>query len=311
MKQLSFITGPSKKFVDKNGTKLVNIFFWLLIISFVLDRIINYFVHFPFFVGCAILLFPFLFLITSYQNPEKWKLNLLVFSFLIITTLNSIFNLFGVKNISDMLFIILFFTIYFYYKHNINSLRISNVYLFLIVSLFLFSFTFINIDSGSINVTKYSSTFNWITTYDEKPGEASGKKSPVHLDKKSPQQSNKKQINSSNKKTKEKEIAVNKQEKLRYKKSPFNKLEVHRIYHNGLFRIPHVASYFFGFLFLFFAYQYQKKKKPFFIILLALSLVLCIYTGSRGILVAFLLSTILLLFNRKYIVYLFLLFVAF
>ena len=302
MKELSIITGPSKRFVDKNESKLVDIFFWLFIASFVLDRVINYFVHFPFFVGCALLLFPFLFILTQYQNPEKRKLYVVVLSFLAITTLNSIIYLFGVKNISDLLFIILFFSIYFYYKHNINSLKISNVYLFLAFSFFLFSFTFIRVDSGAINVSEYSSSFNWITYYDEKPNDVSGKKPIVQSGEKSKLQTNEK--------TEEEKVVAKKRETLKWKKNPMDVIEVRRDYHNGLFRIPHVASYFFGFLFLFFAYQYQKKKKTLFILLLTVSLALCIYIGSRAILAAFVLSMILFLFKRKYIVYLSLLFVA-
>ncbi len=39
-----------------------------------------------------------------------------------------------------------------------------------------------------------------------------------------------------------------------------------RIYHNGLFRVPHVAAYFFGFLGLFFLYRFGKIKNYFWLI---------------------------------------------
>ncbi|MCF6341569.1 MAG: hypothetical protein L3J31_02025 [Bacteroidales bacterium] len=303
MSKLPGFKGAFKRAFDKYEPKLPGVFFWLFLASFVLDRVVNFFVHFPFFVGVALLLFPLLFLVTQYRNPEKRKLNLLVFSFLTITILSSIVFLFGVKNISDLLFILLFFTVYFYYRHNINRLKISNIFLFLGISLILFSFTFARIDSGAINVTEYSSSFNWITYYDEKSNDVSEKKPIV--------QSGEKQVNQSDKKPEEKKAVAKKRTKLRWKKNALDSIEAVRVYHNGLFRIPHVASYFFGFLFLFFAHQYQKKKKMLFMVLLAVSLAFCIYTGSRAILAAFVLSMILFLFNRKHIVYLSLLLVVF
>ncbi len=196
---------------------------------------------------------------------------LLVFSFLIITVINSIVFLFGIKNISDFLFIGLFITIYFYYKNNINHLNISNVYLFLVIILFLFSFTFFNINSNSIGNTEYTTLFNWDFS------------SLVNSD----------QI----------EEITPENENIKWESNPMDILEYLRVYHNGLFRLPHVASYFFGFLVLFFAYQYQTKKKVFCISMLIISLALCIYTGSRAVLVAFLLSIIIFLFKRKYIIY--------
>ncbi len=272
MKRASNIISPLIDLVSKYESKLVDIFFWLFIFSFLIDRIINYFIHFPFFVGSALLIFPLLFLSAQYKKPDRKQLIFIVFSFILITIINSIIYLFGVKNISDLLFIILFITVYFYYKKNISHLKISNIYLFLGVSLFLFSFTFIHINSSAINKATYSSALSWITSYDEepKPGEN------------------------------EKELS----RELKWENNKLDLLEVLRVYHNGLFRIPHVASYFFGFLFLFFTYQYREKKKMFFMILLIVSLALCIYSGSRAILVAFLLSTILFLFNRKYMLYL-------
>jgi len=89
-----------------------------------------------------------------------------------------------------------------------------------------------------------------------------------------------------------------------WKSNELDILEYFRVYHNGLFRLPHIASYFFGFLALFFGYQYQNKKKVLDIILLTVSLAFCIYSGSRAVLTAFVLSIIVFLFKRKYIVYL-------
>ena len=287
------ISKSIKSLIIKYDSKFVNIFFWFFIISFFIDRIINYFVHFPFFVGSAILIFPFLFIAAQYKNPERQQLIVLVFSFIIITIINSIVYSFGVKNISDLLFIILFITHYYYYKHKINYLRPLNVYVFLILSLFLFSFTFIGVDSNPIIKPEFSlSINNWNNPTDIKFKKYSTEKSDT--------------------------LWVSNQEKLKYiaenretniwKPKPLHILEELRVYHNGLFRITHIASYFFGFLFLFFAYRYQKKKKIFDIIFLIICLVFGVYTGSKTVLLVFVLSIILYFLIRRNFIYLLILF---
>jgi len=271
MEEFSNITDFLKRFVDRHNSLLVNIFFWFFLISFLIDRIINYFFHFPFFVVSAIILFPFLFLAAQYKNPEKRQLIVLVFSFLAIVIINSIVHLFALKNISDFLFIGLFITFYFYYCNNISSLRLSNIYIFFILCLFLFSFTFLSINSNSISKTEYTTLFGW-------------------------------EISSLEKSELLKEM-TNKKEIIKWKPDKLDILEYFRVYHNGLFRIPHIASYFFGFLFLFFTLQYQKKKKIIDIVLLIVSLVLCFYTGSRAILAALVLSVLIFLFRKRYLIY--------
>jgi len=272
MKGFHNITNFLKRFVGEHKSLLVNIFFWSFLISFIIDRILNYFTHFPFFVVSGIIAFPFLFLAAQYKNPEKRQLYVLVFSFLVITIINSIVHLFALKNFSDFLFIGLFFTFYYYYKNNINRLKKSNVYLFLTVSLFLFSLTFVAIDSDSISKSEYTSFFDLDHILTDKSDRI-------------------------------KDIS-NKSERIKWESNELDIMEVFRVYHNGLFRLPHIASYFFGFLFLFLAFQYQKKKKVLDIVLLTASLAFCVYTGTRTILAAFILSIIIFLFKRKYIVYL-------
>ncbi len=275
MKGISNIINIPIAFISKYEHKFVNVFFLFFIVSFFIDRILFYFfINFPFFVVSAILVFPFLFLATQKNNPDKRQLYVLIFSFLIITILNSIVYLFGAQNISDFLFIVLFITIYFYYKENIKNLTVSNVYVFLIISLFLFSFTFFNIDSDSSSKsnTKYNSLFSKDISYI--------KKSPSIKNITQEQPDIKKESNNVD------------------KFKPFNER------HTGLFRRTHIASYFFGFLFLFFSYQYQKNKGVLNAILLLISLAFCFYTGIRSMPTAFIISIFLFLFRRKYILYL-------
>jgi len=91
------------------------------------------------------------------------------------------------------------------------------------------------------------------------------------------------------------------------KSSYVDKYKPFKIRHSGLFRRTHMASYFFGFLFLFFGYQYQRNKGVLNATILTVSLIFCFYTGIRTMPTAFVLSVLIFLFNRKYILYLILL----
>lgn len=259
-----------KKLYDANESRFVNIFFWVFIISFFVDRVLFYFlINFPFFIITAIIIFPFLFFTTQNKNTDKRQIYLLIFSFTIVTILNSIIYVFGVKNISDLLFIVLFVTIYYYYRDNINNLKVSNIYVLLFMSIFLFSFTFFNIDSDSSSKskTKYSSIYSKEIPSFTKP--------PI---------------------TKDADVKI--------KPKKVDKFKQFKVRHTGLFRRTHIASYFFGFLFLFFSYQYQKKKGLLNIFLLITCLLFCFYTGIRVIPVALTISIFIYLFRRKYIIYL-------
>ncbi len=268
MKNIFEIRQLTTKYINDHRALLINYFFLFFLISFFIDRILfSFFINFPFFVVSALLIFPFLFIATQNKSPDKYRLYILIFSFTAITILNSIIYEFGVKNISDLLFIILFITIYFYYKENIVHLKISNVYVLLIISIFLFSFTFFNInaDSSKSRIALYSSYFS--------------KSIPTINNTTQTDVNNKKDI-----------VSVD-------KFKPF------KVRHAGLFRRTHMASYFFGFLFLFFSYQYQRKKRVIDAILLIASLGFCFYTGIRSMPTAFFISILIFLFRKKYIYY--------
>jgi len=287
MQGVTKIINLTNKLVEKNKSNLVHAFFWFFIASFVADQIINSFFHFPFFVVSALLLFPFLFIVTQYKNRNKQQLYVLVFSFFTLTILNSIVYVFDVKNISDLIFILLFVTIYYYYQENINSLSISNVYLFFGLSVILFSFTFIGIDSHYGIKTEYRSSFNnWANSTDVDLKDYSKGSSNTSLNE-----------------SREKEEYSENNETQIWKPKPIHILKKLRIFHNGLFRVSHVASYFFGFLFLFFAYKSQKKKKILHLILLLVSIGFCIYTGSKTVLLAIVLSIIIFLVLKRSFIY--------
>jgi len=265
--------------VKNNEAKLPTFFFWLFMISFFIDRVTNYFVHFPFFVIAGIILFPFLLAVTLIQSNEKKQLITLLVSFATIAAVDSIVLLFDIKNISDLLFIALFFVTYYYYKNNIEYLKISTIYLFMALALVLFSFTFLGSDSSAY-------------------GYSGNNKRNKKIENRAKVATN--EINNSID-----DIHRNKNGTLQFDKHiKLDKIESRRTYHYGLFRLPHVASYFFGFLTLFFFYFYFKKRRLIYLLFLIITLSICLYSGSRAMVAALLLSGILFLFKRKFIIYL-------
>ncbi len=87
------------------------------------------------------------------------------------------------------------------------------------------------------------------------------------------------------------------------KPKPLEVIEFRREYHQGLFRLAHIASYFFGFLALFYTYLYSKTKNILYLLFGALVAFFHFYCGSRTLLAGVLLSLFLFTFRRKYLVY--------
>jgi len=219
----------------KNENRLVNWYFLYFLVVFSLDRMINFFQLTPFFVVAGLLVFPLLFLSAQITNRERNQLYVLVCSFAFIGVLNSIFQSFHVKNISDLLFISLFFTMYYYYKNQTESLNYKYADLFFLVSLILIGFTFFSVDADYRALEPF------------------------------------------------RDITVR---AMRRRNDHATYIEeLFRVYHNGLFRLPHVASYFFGFLFIYYAYRYQKSLRLKNLVIMIVSLILCFYTGARAIVV--------------------------
>lgn len=306
MKGIHHTTNPLIKLVNKNESKIVDVFYWIFIVLFIIDRTINYFFHFPFFVGSAIIIFPFLVLTTQYKNPDKWKLNVLILAFVCLGILNSVFYFFDVKNISDLLFIILLFTIYFYYRDNIKYLKIRNIYILFLMSFILFFFTFFNVNTSAIIPSKYHSAVNCNTNTVVVSQTVSETKPLKQIDNTTSSLQVSKIEQLPQKKLPQEEMMSEARGSIKWKSNPQDRNEERRNYHSGLFRVPQVASYFFGFLFLFFAYQYQKTKRIIDLILFCIALFLCLYTSTRIILVTFAVSIFLFFIHRKY--YTFLLF---
>jgi len=269
---ISNVNNFFKALVNRNKPKLVNAFFMYFMFAFTADQLVNYFVHVPVFVVAALAIFPLLILFVLHKNHGKLQLIVFILSFILIAVINNAVYGLHKKNISDLLFICLFAAFYYLYRNRTGYLKVGFVYAFFFIFLALFSFTFLSINSGSVFKTTSTLSIDSTSVAQAKP--LSDTITPAS-------------------------------EPIQWENNPrLDYVEYLRLYHNGLFRLPHMASYFFGFLSLFFIYRFWKNKKIIELVLFAISLIVCVYTGSRAVIAAFFLSGILFLLKRKYIVYL-------
>ncbi|NCC73658.1 MAG: hypothetical protein EOM06_09700 [Sphingobacteriia bacterium] len=82
--------------------------------------------------------------------------------------------------------------------------------------------------------------------------------------------------------------------------SKWNHLETNRLYHWGLFRIPHIAAYFMGYLMFFYGLLYQQQKKIRWLILSLVLLFFMFYSGVRTYIVASAFACFFYLLKKKY-----------
>jgi len=237
-----------------------NTVFLFMLVVFLIDSGVNFFIRAPIFVPVAIVALPILWIILWKSGRKNTFLLVFISVFLLATMINNFIYQFDKKNISDLMFILLFPTIYYFYKLKPEKILPRSIHIFFIVSLIMLSFTFVGYNSGS-----------WL------PNDQVIKKRSEIM-----------------------EVAkADKESALETDHIPFIILELFRTYNNGLFRVPHLANYFFGFLFLFYGFAFQKKRKWYFFIAMLVSIILMLYSGSRTFVVVALLALILFLFNRK------------
>ena len=223
----------NKIFSDKKIS--IQLSYYTFLVLFLTDSIVNFFVRAPIFVsGGLVLLFYNFELLRRYKQFDK-KLIILVLSFILIGIANNIIYHFHIKNISDLFFILLFFTSYYLYKNNPQTLTKQMVWIFLYACLILLIPSFFGISKWKSTIELYS-----------------------------------------------------------------NDIEFLRKYNQGFFRIPHIGSYFFGFLSLFFAYQYSLLKKYIYLGAALITISLCFYIGVRTFFVASILATLIFLITGKY-----------
>jgi hypothetical protein len=250
-----------------------NVVFYIFLTAFVLDSVLSVFISIPVFVGFMIVLLPFILANITLQGKERWFFIGFFALFILTGIFSGWYYIFDRKNISDVLFILVFATSYYFYRQQSELLSALTPKIFFIVTLMLFGATFAGYNS-----------LKWLEI---------------------------KSLNSNNVSRIEKALTDDEKQELNIGKSKSRKklkqtaakpadTEIIRHYRNGLFRLPHVAAYFFGFLFIYFGYQFQRDKLKIYLFFSILAFMLMFFTGVRTWIAVFAVSLILYAIQRKY-----------
>ncbi|MCF8365951.1 MAG: hypothetical protein K9H16_09220 [Bacteroidales bacterium] len=140
-----------ERLLKSTGISNPNLVFMFSVAAFLADAVTNYFIHIPIFVAYLILLLPALWLDLWLQRHKTRLLLVFAFVFIIPFIINCFLHSFHRTNISDLIFILFLPTAYFYYKNRISDFYINKVHIFLVVTVFMFSFAFVGINSTKVN----------------------------------------------------------------------------------------------------------------------------------------------------------------
>lgn len=242
-----------KQITDRLRISDPNTIFLVTLFMFLADNIANFLGDVPVFAAYSLLLLPLLWfqLWTDEKLNRFIKVSAVIFiSTFLVTNLMYGFNK---RNISDLVYILLFITSYYYYDLHRHKIKPGVVHIFLIVVLLLFSFAFAGVNSMSFN---------------------------------------------QNKKIKD-GIEFDSSKKITHDRDALDILEYNRDYNYGLFRIPHVATYFLGFLALFYGFIFLKKRQWYWLTMSILLFILMIFTGVRTFAAAILLALAIYFIRRK------------
>jgi|GEM_PF-1349962 len=284
-----------------------NFLFLILLVFFTIDNAVNYFVDVPIFIPAAMLLLPFIWL--SFFRFKKKQVFLFIFTaiFIVTSVFNNLLYDFNKSSIADLTLILLFATSYYYYRQFQSALSIRTLHIFLIVSLLMYGFTFLGIDSASHlkndrhlkNLELVGISFDSLISQG-KPIDEFQHDFPdsVNVDslikeklkKFFPDQSGIDTLTN---------IGIGVIPGIKIKKEPLDKIEKGRKYHNGWFRIPHVAAYFLGFLSLFYLSLFLQKRSKIYLIIFALLTILIFHNGVRTYIVAVALSIMIWFFIKR------------
>jgi len=113
-------------------------FFLYYLVLFAADNIANYVATVPLFVGGSLLAMPVMLRILWKRSAMPLWIWAGMGWLICATLLNSLRGTFDVKNISDLLFVLLFVQAYFLYKSESRTLSFGQIRLFAVVSLLLY-----------------------------------------------------------------------------------------------------------------------------------------------------------------------------
>lgn len=225
--------------MEKIKINFTSLFFISYLIIFVFDSVINYYTKIPVFVSFSMLFIPLSILVIKPKPNNETNLYILFVVLLLISTGVNIFRFsFSIKNISDLIFILIFATTIMLYNNNKNHIKSKYIDWFSVVCLIMFYITFLGVDN-----TRWGNTLN----------------------------------------------------------SGSHDIEYLRAYKQGLFRIAHIAAYFFTFLGFYYLYLYNKFKKIKHFTLLCVMFLSVVMVGSRAPIFAVLLGFGLASLRLKYI----------
>jgi hypothetical protein len=277
-----------------------NRIFSLFLLLFVTDSVINYYVKIPVFVAGLLILTPVMWI---FLYPSKsFKTVSIVSLIFVVPAIGHLF-LYGFHNrtVSDLIFILSFVAVYYYYRKYNHQIQLRQTVLFSVLMVAMFSATFFGYNSAKWTDNRPLYYYELL----EQKGLISSDQR-TELEKKEVKQSAEKLTNlQSNSSADQSNPAPG----FFRKEKPLDFLEISRRYHNGFFRLPHIASYFFGFLMLYYAFSFQQKNKVAYLVVAVIMLLLLFFTGVRATLAAIMVSFVIFFFKRKYALWLFSFFV--
>lgn len=281
------------------------------LLMFLIDNIANYFFDVPVFVAFSLVVLPLMWL-SLYLNDRK-QLFLIAFSlvFIISAVVGNIRYDFSKSSIADLVFILIFATSYFYYKNQQNKLKYWPAHTFLGASILLFGFTFFGVNSMSLHTNEkdYKNLELIGISFDSlarqgKSIEEIQDKIPPNINADSLVRAMLKDYFPDQKGIDTMQnIGIGIIPNIQIEKESLDKVEKNRQYHYGLFRVPHVPAYFFGFLLLLYIAFAFKNRKWIFILPAILLAYLILLNGVRTFVVSAGLSVLIWFFVKRNIWY--------
>lgn len=295
--------------------KKPELIFLASLLLFAIDNVVNYFTDLPVFTACSLILLPLMWL-SLYLDGKK-QVFLVTFSAVFITTaaIGNLAYTFNKSSIADLTFILMFATAYFYYKPKGTQLVRWPANILLLVSILLFGFGFFGINSMSLhtnekdfkNLELIGISFDSLVEQSQTLDEAKHKiHDSLNADslirtKLKTYFPNQQGIDTM------KNLGITMMPGIKIEKESLDKVEQKRHYTYGLFRVPHVPAYFFGFTLLLYIFLIIINRKWVYLLPAILLSYLILLNGVRTFIVAAGLSVLLWFFVSRNIWY----FVAF
>lgn len=281
--------------------------FFISLFFFSVDNVANYFMDVPVFVVSSIVLLPLMWIALAGKGKPQVFLMLFTLIFVVVSMVNNLVYDFHKSSISDLVFILFFATSWFYYREFHTKLKAKTIHIFLAVTMLMFGFAFFGINSNSLhtndrnlkNLELVGISFDSLISQGE-PIREFEKKLPENIDADSLVREKLRTFFPGRPEVDTmKNIGIGLVPGIKVEKEELDKVEKNRTYNYGLFRVPHVPAYFFGFLLLFYLNLFKYRRKAWYLLIVALLTFLIFYNGVRTFVVAAALSAMLWFFIKR------------